>query len=297
MNIYKAISANIWKSYLILFLFIVFTSTVAYVFIQATGHDPIFGVLIFIFSVIYSFISYFFSAKMVLATSGAKQIKKHDHPELFNLVQNLCIGDGVPMPKVYIINDPSPNAFATGRDPKHAAIAVTTGILERLNKSELEGVLAHELSHVKNYDTRVLALTAVLVGFIGLLADLFMRQLFWGGFRRDNGGRAQGIFFIIAIVLAILAPIVASLIQLAVSRKREFLADASGALLTRYPEGLASALEKMSSDPKPLKTATSSTAHLFIINPFKGRGFSGVLTSLFSTHPPIEERIKILRSM
>lgn len=234
---------------------------------------------------------------MVLATSGAKQIKKHDNPELFNLVENLAIGDGMPMPKVYIMHDASPNAFATGRDPKHAAIAVTTGILERLKRTELEGVLAHELSHIKNYDTRLLAITAVLVGFIALITDLFMRHLWWSGFNRDRNSRANGPVLIIAIVLAILAPIVASLIQLAISRRREFLADASGVLLTRYPEGLASALEKIASDSQPLKTASNATAHLFIVNPFKGKGFSGMLTNLFSTHPPMEERIRILRSM
>jgi heat shock protein HtpX len=298
MTIYNEISSNIWKSYLILFLFIVFAGTVAYVIVEGAGYDPSWGVIIFLFSLVYSFVSYFFSDKMVLATSGAKQIKKHDNPELFNIVENLSIGEGMPMPKVYIMDDPSPNAFATGRDPKHAAVAVTTGILERLKKSELEGVLAHELSHIKNYDTRLLAITAVLVGFIALITDLFMRRLFWGSLGGDRNNRGNnGIFFIIAIVLAILAPIVASLIQLAISRRREFLADASGALLTRYPEGLASALEKISSDPRPLKTATNATAHLFIVNPFKGKGFSGMLTNLFSTHPPMEERIKILRSM
>jgi heat shock protein HtpX len=298
MNIRNAISANIWKSYLILFLFIVFAGTVAYILGRATGYGPGLGVIIFIFSIFYSFISYFYSDKMVLAASGAKQIKKEDHPELFRTVENLAIGNGMPMPRVYIINDPSPNAFATGRDPKHAAVAATTGILERLSKVELEGVLAHELSHVKNYDTRLLAITAVLVGFIALITDLFLRNIFWSGFGdRDRDSRAQGIVMIVAIILAILAPIVASLIQLAVSRKREYLADASGALLTRYPEGLASALEKISSDPRPLRSATNATAHLFIVNPFKGKGFSGWVTGLFSTHPPIEERIKILRSM
>lgn len=300
MNIYSAISANIWKTYLIMFLFVVFVGTVAYVLGKATGYGPNIGIGVFIFSIIYSFISYFYSDKIVLATSGAQQIKKSDNPELFRIVENLAIGDGMPMPRVYIINDPSPNAFATGRDPKHAAVAATTGILERLNKAELEGVLAHELSHVKNYDTRVLAITSVLVGFISLLTDMFMRQLFWGGFRGgddDRDSRSQGIFLAIGIALAIIAPIVASLIQLAVSRKRELLADASGALLTRYPEGLASALEKISSDPRPLRTATNATAHLFIVNPFKGQGFSGWLTNVFSTHPPIKERIKILRSM
>ncbi len=299
MNIYKAISANIWKSYLIISLFVLFAGTIAYIIGRATGYGPSVGVLIFIFSIIYSFVSYFYSDKIVLATSGAQEIEKKDNPELFRIVENLAMGDGIPMPRIYIIDDPSPNAFATGRDPKHAAVAATTGILERLNKSELEGVLAHELSHVKNYDTRLMAITAVLVGFIALITDMFMRTLFWGGFRNNNDrdNRAEGIFLIVAIILSILAPIVASLIQLAVSRKRELLADASGALLTRYPEGLASALEKISSDPRPLRTASNATAHLFIVNPFKDKGFSSMVSNLFSTHPPIEERIKILRSM
>jgi len=301
MNIYSVISANKWKSYLILFLFILFAGTVAYVLGRATGYGPSVGVIFFIISIVYSFISYFFSDKMVLATSGAHEIQKEDNPQLFRIVENLTIADGVPMPKVYIIDDASPNAFATGRDPQHAAVAVTTGIMERLNKSELEGVLSHELSHVKNYDTRLMAITAVLVGFIALITDMFMRQLFWfGGFRNrddERDSRVQLFFLVLGIVLAILAPIIASLIQLAVSRKREFLADASGALLTRYPEALASALEKISSDPKPLSTASNATAHLFIVNPFKDKGLSGIVSNLFSTHPPIEERIKILRSM
>ena len=301
MNIYSAISANIWKSYIILALFVIFAGTVAYVLSKGLGYDPSIGVFIFIISLIYSFVSYFFSDKIVLATSGAQEIKKEDSPELFRTVENLAIGEGVPMPRVYIINDASPNAFATGRDPKHAAVAVTTGILQALNKAELEGVLAHELSHVKNYDTRLLAITAVLVGFISLLTDMFMRQLWWGGGLRGNNddrdSRAQIIFLVVGIILAILAPIIATLIQLAVSRKREFLADASGALLTRYPEGLASALEKISKDKRPMQTASTATAHLFIVNPFKSKGFSGWLTNAFSTHPPVEERIKILRSM
>lgn len=299
MKIYSAISGNIWKSYAIMVLFVVFVTTVAYVIGKATGYGISFTFLALFMAIFSSIGSYFFSDQIVLATSGAKQIKKQDNPELFRIVENLAIGDGLPMPKVYIIDDPSPNAFATGRNPQHASVAVTTGILDRLNKSEMEGVLAHELSHVKNFDTRLMMIAAVLVGFVSLLANLFMQNLFWGGFRRrdDEDNRAQAIFLIIGLIFAIIAPIVASLIQLAISRKREFLADASGALLTRYPEGLASALEKISSDPRPLHTASESTAHLFIVNPFKGRGFQGWLTNLFSTHPPIEERIKTLRSM
>lgn len=299
MNIYSTISSNIWKSWAIMILFVLFATTVAYVIGKATGYGLSYTLIVFPIAIFTSIGSYFFSDKVALATSGAKQIQKNDNPELFHIIENLSLGDGVPMPKVYIIPDGSPNAFATGRDPKHSSVAVTTGILEKLNKSELEGVIAHELSHVKNFDTRLMAITAVLVGFIALLADIFMRNLFWGGFSRrdDEDSRGQAVFLVIGIILAIIAPIIASLIQLAVSRKREFLADASGALLTRYPEGLASALEKISKDQRPLHTATNATAHLFIVNPFKGKSLSGAVSNLFSTHPPIEERIKILRSM
>lgn len=300
MNIYSVISGNIWKSWIIMILFVVFVTTVGYVIGQATGYGWSFTLFAIILSVISSIGSYYFSDQVVLATSGAREIFKKDNPELYHIVENLAIGDGLPAPKVYIINDPSPNAFATGRDPKHASVAVTTGILDRLNKTELEGVLAHELSHVKNFDTRLMAITAVLVGFVALLANMFMNNLFWGGIgrRRDEeDNRAQMLFLVIGLIFAILAPIIASLIQLAISRKRELLADASGALLTRYPEGLASALEKISSDPRPLRTANNATAHLFIVNPFKNKGFGSWVANLFSTHPPIEERIKILRSM
>ena len=202
------------------------------------------------------------------------------------------------MPKIYIINDSAPNAFATGRDPNHSVVCVTTGILDKLDKIELEGVIAHELSHVRNYDIRLMAIVVILVGLVALLADIFMRSLWYGGNRRrDDKGSSQGIFLLIGIILAILSPLIATLIQLAVSRKREFLADASGALLTRYPEGLASALEKISADKEPLEVANNATAHLYIANPFKGKIQGSWFSNLFNTHPPIEERIKILRSM
>ncbi len=298
MNIYSQISSNVWKSWIIMILFVVFASAVGYVISQATGYGTSFTVMVFAISIVSSIGSYYYSDQVVLSTSGAVAIEKSDNPELFRIVENLAIAGGVPMPKIYIIKDPSPNAFATGRDPQHASIAVTTGILDRLSKSELEGVIAHELSHVRNFDIRLMAIAAGLVGFIAIAADLFMRGLIWGGIRNENEDRkGQGLFIILGLIFAIIAPIVASLIQLAVSRKRELLADASGALLTRYPEGLARALEKISSDPRPLRGATSATAHLFIVNPFKGKGFQGWFTGLFNTHPPIEERIKILRSM
>jgi heat shock protein HtpX len=300
MNIYSAISSNKYKTWAIMLLFVLVITTVVYVFSKALGYGLGFAGIALVLAGLMSIGSYYYSDKIVLATSGASEIKKSDNPELFHIVENLCIGDGLPMPKIYIINDPSPNAFATGRDPKHAIVCVTSGILAILDKSELEGVIAHELSHVKNFDIRLMGIVAVLVGFIAIAANLFMNQLWWGGFGRsrdDRNNGAQSIFLIIGIILAILSPIAATLIQLAVSRKREFLADASGALLTRYPEGLASALEKLAKDPHTLKSASNATAHLFIVNPFKGKETKQWFTSLFDTHPPIEERIKVLHSM
>lgn len=283
-------------------LFILFFFMVSYVLGRALGYGLSFAGVMLIFSGFMSFGSYFYSDKLVIATSGAKPADKRLHRDLFSSVENLSIAAGLPMPKVYIVEDPAPNAFATGRDPKHAAVVATTGILQVLKKSELEGVIGHELSHVKNYDTRLMGVVAILVGSLVILSDVFQRSLWWGGLRSrddDRGGNGNGIFMLLAIVLAILAPIAATLIQLAVSRRREFLADADGALLTRYPEGLASALEKIASNPRVAMHATNATAHLYIENPFKadtGRKTSW-LASLFSTHPPIEERIKILRSM
>ncbi len=298
MNIYTQISQNIWKSWIIMLLFVFFAVVVGYVIGQATGYGMPFTLMVFLVSIIYSVGSYYFADQVALSTTGSVPIKKEDNPQLYRIVENLSIGAGLPMPKVYIMHESSLNAFATGRDPLHASISVTTGLLDRLSKNELEGVLAHELSHIKNFDIRLMAITAVLVGFMAIIADIFMRSLLWGGIRNERSDRrSTGLFLILGLIFAILAPIVASLIQLAVSRKREFLADASGALLTRYPEGLAKALEKIASDKKPLSSATSATAHLFITNPFKDKGIQGWFTNFFSTHPPIEERIKILRSM
>ncbi len=299
MTTYSQIATNKTKTWLIMILFAMLITTLVYVFSQANGYGLSFVGFALVLSGMMSFGSYYYSDKMILAISGAQEIQKKDNPELFRIVENLCIGDGLPMPKIYVTNEDAPNAFATGRDPNHAVVCVTAGILRRLDKVELEGVIAHELSHVKNYDTRLMSIVVILVGLVALLADFFMRSMwFRGKLRRDrDSGNAQGIFMIIGIVLAILSPVIATLIQLAVSRKREFLADASGVLLTRYPEGLASALEKISKDPTPLGSATNATAHLYIINPFKGKDVKSWFAGLFDTHPPIEERIKILRSM
>jgi len=238
--------------------------------------------------------SYFAGDKIALAASRAKPIKKEDNPYVWRLVENLSITAGTPMPQVYIINDPSMNAFATGRDPQHASIALTTGIISGLENEELEGVIAHELSHIKNYDIRLMMLVIVCVGAITLLADWMLRSTLWGRRGSDNNrGNGTAIIMLIAIVLAILSPIFAELIKLAVSRRREYLADASGALLTRYPEGLARALEKIAHQDTSLASANKATAHLFFSNPFGIKKAS----RLFSTHPPIEERIKALRQM
>ena len=297
MNIYSQISSNKTKTLLIVVLFVLFVTTVIYIYAKASGFGlGIVGIALII-SGFTSLGSYYYSDKMILALSGAKQIQKKDNPTLFRIVENLCIASGIPMPKIYIMNDSAPNAFATGRDPKHAVVCATTGILEKLNKVELEGVIAHELSHVKNYDIRLMSIVVILVGLVALLADIFMRSLWFGGRSNRESRNSQSIFLIIGIVFAILSPIIATLIQLAVSRKREFLADASGALLTRYPEGLASALEKIGKDKEALEAANNATAHLYIANPFKGKEINNWFSGLFNTHPPISERVKILRSM
>ena len=274
--------------------FLIFVIGVGYVFAGAMGNSWIlYGAVIF--SVLMSFGSYWWSDKIVLGMSGAKEITHDNAREVFHLVENLCITAGLPMPKIYIIEDSAPNAFATGRDLEHGVICFTTGILSKLEKSELEGVIAHELSHIGNRDILLSTVVVVLVGFVTLLADWFRHWAFWGGKSNDdNGGGQFRIFLMIAaIILSILAPFAAMLMQLAISRKREFLADASGALLTRHPEGLARALEKISADSEPLEAANRATAHLYISNPFKGKKMS----KLFMTHPPIEERVAKLRGL
>jgi heat shock protein HtpX len=276
--------------------FLIFVIGVGYVFAGAMENSTILYVAV-IFALVMSFGSYWWSDKIVLAMSGAKKIDHDSNREIYHLVENLCITAGLPVPKIYILEDSAPNAFATGRNPEHGVICLTTGIIQKLEKTELEGVIAHELSHIGNKDILLSTVVVVMVGFITLLADWFRHFTFWGGRRRSNegegGGQLQLILMVVAIILSILAPIAALLMQLAISRKREFLADADGALLTRYPEGLASALLKISADPEKLEAANRATAHLYITNPFKGKKVS----KLFMTHPPIEERVKALRGM
>ena len=296
------VSGNIFKTWLIMFFFSLFTIGVLYIITQAWFGPQIDSLSIvgiaLIAAGIMNFVSYWWSDKIVLGISGAKQIDLKTNKELYRIVENLCIATGLPVPKIYTMEDSAPNAFATGRDPKHAAICFTTGILEKLNKQELEGVTAHELSHVGNRDTLLMSVVSVLVGTIALLTDWFLRSMFWSGRSRDNEDNKSGqIFMILALVAAILAPIVATLIQLAVSRRRELLADANGVLITRYPQGLESALLKISKDTEPLEAANRGTAHLYIVNPLKGKQTGEWLAGLFNTHPLIEARVKALREM
>lgn len=294
---YNQITSNKRKTALLIALFIAVVMLIGWTFARLTDAGYPGLIMAGFIAIGISLGGYFGGDKLALATSGAKgPIDKTDNPYLYRIIENLSITSGLPMPKVYIIPDSAINAFATGRDPVHASIAVTTGAVEKLTNEELEGVIAHELSHVKNYDIRLMTVVLVLVGLLALLSDWFMRAHLFGGRRDDReGGRAQAILMIIGLVLIILAPIIGQLIQLAVSRRREFLADASAALLTRYPEGLARALEKISMEHRPLKHANNATAHLFIANPFGSA--KHLFSNLFATHPPIEERIKTLRQM
>lgn len=296
MTPYAHISSNKFKTYLIFVIFtIIFTGF--FFIIGKVYDDPwTYALLGLVISIGSSVGSYFFSDKLVLTTTRARPATKEEFFDFYTVTENLSMAAGLPMPKLYVIDDPSPNAFATGRDPKHAVVCATTGLLHTLERSEIEGVIAHELSHVKNYDILVMTIAAVLVGSISLVADIVMRSLWWNGGNRDRRNSSP-FLYILFIAALILTPIVAMLIQLAISRQREYLADASGALLTRYPDGLANALEKIGRYPRGVESATTSTSHLFIANPFRKGQISSVVANLFSTHPPMEKRIQILRNM
>lgn len=301
-TLYTHSDSNKRKTWLLMSVFFVLIMLIGYVFSIAMDSSAILYIAV-IFSVVSSFISYWWSDKIVLAMSDAKPIYHDSNRELYHVVENLCITAGLPLPKIYIINDTAPNAFATGRDPEHAVVAVTAGLLQKLEKSELEGVIAHELSHIGNRDILISTVVTVLVGVIVLLADWFRHWSFFGHSKSDNDrdSRLTALITLAAIVLSILAPIFAYMMQFAISRKREFAADADGALLTRYPEGLARALEKISTDTEPLEVANRATAHLYIMSPFKGksdgRAKRGFFVKAFMTHPPVEERIAALRGM
>jgi len=297
-TLYTQAESNGRKTWLYLFCFLFLIIVVGWT-ISYFMQSPVILYLAVILSVILNFFAYWYSDKIVLGISGAKPVEKKDNPELYRLVENLCITAGLPLPKIYVIDSLQPNAFATGRDAKRGVVAVTKGLLEKLERTELEGVLAHELSHIGNKDILLQTIVVVLFGFIVILTDFFFRIAFFGGMGRNSreGGQIKIIMILIALALAILAPIFAQLIKLAISRKREYLADASGALLTRYPEGLARALEKLQADSSAMKKANDATAHLYIVNPFKGKERTSWLHKLFATHPPIEERVKALRGI
>jgi heat shock protein HtpX len=284
---YSAIAKNKRNTILIIVLFMVIIAALSLIPTFLYG-DWMISIITVVIAAAYAVFQYFMATRQTLALSGAHQIEKRDEPRLYRIVENLAITEGMPMPKVYIINDPAPNAFATGRDPEHAVVAATTGLLELMTDSELEGVMAHEMGHVKNYDIRVSLIVFGLVIAIGLIADIIFRMIFWGGRSRDsNAGPAALIILAIGIVAAILAPIVAGVVQAAVSRQREYLADATGALTTRHPEALASALQKLGEYGRPVKRTNTSMSHLWISDPNR----PGFVARLFSTHPPIQDRV------
>ena len=292
---YEQISSNVWKSYGLILLFVILILGLGYVFGEATGYPQILPAAV-IFAVASSFGSYYYSDRIVLAMSRARPATREEHAHLVNSVEGLAIAAGLPVPKIYVIEDSAPNAFATGRDPNHAVICVTTGLMEKLNRVELEGVIGHEMAHVKGYDIRVMTLVAVLAGVVVLISDWLLRSMWYGrGISRRRRVQGGPVILVVALAAGVLAPLVATLVRLAISRSREFLADAQGALLTRYPDGLADALERIIADKEPLEAANKATAHMYIVNPLRNIG--GPLNALFSTHPPAEERVSRLRAM
>lgn len=301
MTHYQLVSQNKYKSLGVIVGFIVFVLAAAFLIARGFGYGLDVVGWALAFSGITSFSSYYFSDKIILSLSGAREATREEFFDFYTVTENLCNSQNLPLPKLYVIDDTAMNAFATGRDPRHAVVCATTGLLHRLNRSEIEGVVAHELSHIKNYDIRLMSIVAILVGLLALLADWVLRMSAWGGGRRrddrDNS-QLQAILFIVGLVLALLSPIIAQLIQLAISRKREFLADATGVAMTKNPRGLINALEKLGQDREPLEAANKATAHLYITNPLKNvHGAVGMFAKLFATHPPLKERITALKSI
>jgi heat shock protein HtpX len=294
-TLYTHKDSNIRKTWFLMAMFLAMVIAIGYAAAWYVGNPAILYIAV-IFALVMNVGSYWFSDKLVLRMTGAQPVTREQAPELYTIIENLAITTGLPMPKVYIVNDPSPNAFATGRDPEHAVVAATTGLLQILDRSELEGVMAHEMAHVGNRDMLVMTVAVVLAGFVAMIADFFSRALLIGG---NSDRNKSPIFLIVAIVGIILAPIAAQMMQMAVSRRREYLADATGALMTRYPEGLASALEKISGHAQPMRRASHATAHLFISDPYSTgpRSLSQKIGGLFQTHPPMAERVKRLREM
>jgi len=297
MTIYNQIDSNKRKTWVVMVLFVLLITFLGFVFGKISGYGNSMVAFAVVISSVTSFFSYFFSDSIALSISGAIKVDKNTEPKVFRIVENLCIGAGIPAPKVYLIKDTAINAFAVGRDPKHAAVVFTTGAVERLEDEELEGIAAHELSHIKNFDTRLMVIVVVLVGTVTLLADFMARSMFYRKRSKDDSNIGN-VLILVGLLLVALSPVIASLIQLAISRNREYLADASGALLTRYPVGLAGALEKIAEDKEPLEVANKATAHLYISNPLKNqKGSVSWFANMFNTHPPINNRIQRLRSM
>jgi heat shock protein HtpX len=301
MTHYQTIQSNKNKSLLIITLFVTFIVGASYLMARGLGYGlDIVGIALII-SGVMSFFSYYFSDKIILTMSGAREAKKSEFFDFYTVTENLCMAERMPLPKLYVIEDTAMNAFATGRDPQHAVVCATTGLLQRLNRSEVEAVVAHELSHVKNYDIRLMSIVTILVGFVALLSDWMLRMTFFGRRDKDNensSGQIQMILFVVGIVLALLSPIIAQLIQLAISRRREYLADASGVGMTKNPQGLINALSKISGDKEPLEAANKATAHLYISNPLKNtHNAVGMFSKMFMTHPPVTERIAALKKL
>jgi heat shock protein HtpX len=298
---YEQIARNKWKSFFLILFFLSWVFLLAWLFGELTGFGTQALILAAVIAVASTFASYYYSDKIVLAMSRAKPVEKEDYPYLYNVVEGLAIAAGLPKPRCYIIDDTAPNAFASGRNPKNSVVVVTKGLLQKLNRVELEGVIAHEMSHIKNYDVLVQTLAVVMVGIVALLSDWILRSFLWGGGRRregtskGRGGNGAAILVAAGLLLAVLSPLIAQLIRFAISRKREFLADANGAFLTRYPPGLASALKKIAADTEPLEAANKATAHLYIVNPLKD--LKGAVNNMFSTHPPVAARIAALEKM
>ncbi len=300
MTHYQLVAKNKQRSFLIVSLFIAFIAGAAYAMARGFGYPLSMVGWALIISGGLSFFSYYYSDKIILGISGAREAKRQEFFDFYTVTENLCLGQKMPLPKLYVIEDTAMNAFATGRNPEHAVVCATTGLLRNLNRSEVEAVVAHELSHVKNYDILLMSIVSVLVGLVALLADWFMRMSFWGGGRKRDNDNSQlaAIMAVIAIFLAILSPIIAQLIQLAISRRREFLADASAAAMTKNPQGMIRALQKIADDREPLEAANKATAHLYISDPLKNtHGAVHAFAKMFNTHPPVTERIKALQQM
>lgn len=298
INVYEQVDRNKRRSLVIMVIFVIFITGAVWLFSQALNYGPSIVGWALILSGLMSFASYWWSDKIILALSKARHADKKRDFKFFTVTENLALASQIPMPKLYVIEDSAPNAFATGRDANHAVICATTGLIDKLNRTELEAVVAHEISHIRNYDMRLMSIVTILVGMIVLISDWFLRGFQFGGRSRNReGGNVGAILFLIGLILALLSPLIAKLIQLSISRRREFLADASGVMLTKYPDGLISALQKISTDKEPLEAANKATAHLYIVNPFKGSLARGWAVNLFNTHPPIEERIKNLKEM